>query len=157
MSSVLHSMPPFFCSLEGSGIACSPGNTFQWDIMKVIYISSQYMSGSWLKSEIRSTLTLSDLENVCYNDVTLAFCMYKMLSLQGHFMKAVGCDLLFITLGFWDAWDWWRSGNALLLFTRPAHLLATCLMLMGSALLLDWCSGLDGQMSSWSQTEIRGR
>lgn len=58
------------------------------------------MSGSWRTNEIRSTLTLPDLENVCYNDLTLAFCMYNMLSLQGHFMKAVGCDLLFITLGF---------------------------------------------------------
>ena len=142
-------------SIEGSRIVCNSGNSFKWDIMNVIYDTrSNYMAESWFTSRIRYAVTFSNLENVWYNDVTLPFCMCNMLSLLGHFMKAWGCDLLFISLSFWGARDWWRSQSALLLFTGPLHLLVTSLMLMGSALLLDWCSGLDGQLSSWSSPEM---
>lgn len=123
--------------------------------MKVIYnIRRQHMSESCFTSRIRYAVAFSDLENICCNDLTLAFCVYNMLSLLGHFVKARGCDPLFISLSFWGARDWWRSQSASLLFTGPLHLLITSLMLMGFALLLDWCSGLDGQMSSWSWPEM---
>lgn len=112
------------------------------------------MTESWFTSRSRCAVTFFDLENVCYNYLTLPFCMYNVLSLLGHFMKARGCNPLFISLSFWGARDCWRNQSALLLFTGPLNLLVTSLMLMGFALLLDWCSGLDGQMSHWSWAEV---
>lgn len=85
---------------------------------------------------------------------SLHFVCIITLCLWRHFMKAIGCDLLFITLSFQGARDWWRSQSALLLITGPLHVLVMTPMLMGSALLLDWCSGLDGQMSFWSWPEM---
>ena len=58
------------------------------------------MSESCFTSRIRYAVAFSDLENIFCNYLTLAFCVYNMLSLLGDFMKARGCDLLFISLSF---------------------------------------------------------
>lgn len=112
------------------------------------------MSESWFTSRIRYTVTFFVWENAWHNDLTLPFCMFNVLSLWGYFMKAIGCNLLLNTLSFWGAKNWWRHQSALLLFIEPLHVSATTPMLIASALLLDWCSRLDSQMSFWSWPEM---